>query len=220
MYVRDYPDFEFRAAADWLLNAEGNRWSMERGQGVDAYRMLCKQKLDQALRYKINMVLMDGFGWSLQQRFAGYADLMRDLNLYARARGIHLLFGGYGASYGITYQTGPLYEEGAYLGEVFKNRESYPDGPTYQCMGFTRGKKGVDPSILGKLPQQRRAEPAQGGRAEKVCRGGRTGGALHPPRRLRKFPRDRDNVAEAVRPLPEAMAQRLARGRATAARAG
>jgi len=149
VYVRDYPDFEFRAAADWLLNAEGNRWSMERGQGVESYRMLCKQKLDQALRYKVNMVLMDGFGWSLQQRFAGYADLMRDLNIYARARGIHLLFGGYGASYGITYQTGPLYEEGAYLGEVFKNRESYPNGPTYQCMGFTRGKKGVDPSILG-----------------------------------------------------------------------
>jgi hypothetical protein len=149
VYVRDYPDFEYRAAADWLLNVEVNRWSMDRGQGVEAYRTLCKQKLDQALRYKVNMVLMDGFGWSLRQRFAGYADLMRDLNIYARARGIHLLFGGYGASYGITYQTGPLYEEGAYLGEVFKNRESYPDGPTYQCMGFPNGKKGVDPSILG-----------------------------------------------------------------------
>jgi hypothetical protein len=104
------------------------------------------------------MVLIDGFGWGLRQRFEGYAELMRDLNIYARARGIHVLFGGYGASYGIAYQTGPLYEEGAYLGEVFKNRESYPDGRTYHCMGFTtsgdsslsiRGEKDVDPSILG-----------------------------------------------------------------------
>ncbi len=149
LYVRDYPDFEFRAASDWLLNGEGNRWSMDRGQGVEAYRRLIKRRLDHALRYKINMVLMDGFGWGLKQRFAGYAELMRDLSIYARARGIHLLYGGYGASYGMAYQTGPIYEEGAYLGEVFKNRESYPDGPTYQCMGFDRGKKGVDASILG-----------------------------------------------------------------------
>ena len=149
MYVRDYPDFEFRAASDWLLNGEVNRWSLDRGQGIEAYRALVKRKLDRALRYKINMVLIDGFGWGLTQRFPGYAGLMRDLNRYARARGIHLLYGGYGASYGIAYQTGPIYEEGAYLGEVFRNRESYPDGPAYQCMGFTRGKKGVDASLLG-----------------------------------------------------------------------
>jgi hypothetical protein len=149
LYVRDYPDFQFRAAADWVLNGEVNRWSMERGQGIEAYRKLCERKLDLAFRYKINMVLIDGFGWGLKQRFSGYAELMRGLNAYARERGIHLLYGGYGASYGIAYQTGPIYEEGAYLGEVFKNRESYPDGPTYQCLGFTRGKKGVDASILG-----------------------------------------------------------------------
>ena len=113
MYVRDYPDFEFRAASDWLLNGEVNRWSMDRGQGVEAYRKLIKQKLDRALQYKVNMVLIDGFGWGLKQRFEGYAELMRDLNTYARARGIHLLYGGYGASYGIAYQTGPIYEEGA-----------------------------------------------------------------------------------------------------------
>lgn len=149
LYVRDYPDFEYRAAADQLLNGEVNRWSLDRGRGVEAFRQLVKRKIDQALRYKINMIFMDGFGWGLVERFPGYAALMRDLNRYARERGIHLEFGGYGASYGITYQTGPIYEEGAYLGKVFKNRESYPDGPVYQCMGFTRGKKGVDASILG-----------------------------------------------------------------------
>jgi hypothetical protein len=149
LYVRDYPDFEYRAAADQLLNGEVNRWSLDRGRGVEAFRQLAKRKIDQALRYKINMIFMDGFGWGLAERFQGYAALMRDLNRYARERGIHLEFGGYGASYGITYQTGPIYEEGAYLGKVLKNRESYPGGPIYQCMGFTRGKKGVDASILG-----------------------------------------------------------------------
>jgi hypothetical protein len=148
-YIRDYPDFRYRAAADWLLNGEANRWALERGQGIDAYKRLCERKLDEALRFKINMVVFDGFGWGLGQRFAGYGDLMRSLNQYARARGIHLVFGGYGASYGMSYQTGPLYESTSYLGEVFKNRESYPDGPTYECMGYQRAKKGVNPRILG-----------------------------------------------------------------------
>ena len=149
VYIRDYPDFEFRAASDWLLNVEGNRWALDRGQGAEAYARLCEQKLDRALRYKINMVLFDGYGWGLEQRFDGYPALMRRLNRYARARGIHLEFGGYGASYGMAYQEGPLYEEGAYLGKVFENRESYPDGPVYRCMGFPRGRKGVDPATLG-----------------------------------------------------------------------
>jgi hypothetical protein len=149
VYIRDYPDFEFRAAADWLLNIEINRWAFDRGQGVEAFARLCERKLDEALRYKINMVVIDGFGWGLKQRFPGYGELMRRLNGYARARGIHLVFGGYGASYGMAYQTGPSYEEGAYLGEAFKNRESYPDGPVYRCMGFPQGRQGVDPATLG-----------------------------------------------------------------------
>jgi hypothetical protein len=148
-YIRDYPDFRYRAAADWLLNAESNRWALERGQGIEGYKRLCERKLDEALRYKINMVVFDGFGWGLKERFTGYAEMMRSLNQYARARDIKLLYGGYGASYGITYQTGPLYESQSYLGQVFKNRESYPDGSTYECMGFPRAKKGVNPRILG-----------------------------------------------------------------------
>jgi hypothetical protein len=148
-YVRDYPDFEFRAAADWLLNVEANRWALDRGQGVEAYARLCEQKFDQALRYKINFVMFDGFGWGLEQRFAEYPALMRRLNRYALARGIHLEYGGYGASYGMAYQHGPLYEDGAYLGKVWENRESYPNGPIYRCMGFPRGRQGVDPATLG-----------------------------------------------------------------------
>ena len=148
-YIRDFPDFRYRAAADWLLNGEANRWALERGQGAEAYQQLCEQKLDEALRFKINMVVFDGFGWGLKERFSGYGQLMRSLNQYARARGIHLVYGGYGASYGMSYQTGPLYESTPYLGQIFKNREFYPDGPTYECMGYPRAKRGVNPRILG-----------------------------------------------------------------------
>ena len=148
-YIRDYPDFQYRSAANWLLNGEGTRWSLDRGLGVEDYKNVCKRKMDDALRFKINMITFDGFGWGLEQRFKGYGELMRDLNQYARARGIHLIFGGYGAGYGFTYQKGPLYEEAPYLGKAFENRESYPDGSTYQCMGFPETRGGVDPSTLG-----------------------------------------------------------------------
>ncbi len=132
-YVRDYPDFRYRTAADWLTLAEINGWSLDWGQGVDGFRRLCERELDEALRFKINMVFFDGFGWGLKQRFGGYGDLMRGLNQYARARGIHLEFGGYGARYGIV-------DAGmSYLGEAWKNRDSYPNGPTYQCMGSEMG---------------------------------------------------------------------------------
>lgn len=147
-YIRDYPDFRYRAE-DWLLNSEINRWALDRGQGAEAYKRLCERKIDEALRFKINMIFFDGFGWGLKQRFPGYGQLMRSLNQYARERGIRLMYGGYGASYGITYQTGPLYEYGGYMGRVFKNRQWYPDGPTYECMGFPRAKKGVNPRIQG-----------------------------------------------------------------------
>jgi hypothetical protein len=43
--IRDSPDFEFRAASDWLLAAELNRWSFDRGQGFDAFEATMKEKL-------------------------------------------------------------------------------------------------------------------------------------------------------------------------------
>ena len=89
------------------------------------------------------MVLAHGFGWGTEF-FPGFAAMMKDLNGYARDRGIKMVTGGYGASYGIAYQSGPLYEEAPYLGKVFKNQESYPSGKLYQCMGFSYSK---DPSI-------------------------------------------------------------------------
>lgn len=131
-YIRDYPDFRYRAAADWLLMSEINRWALDWGQGIKGYKNVCEKMLDQALRFKINMVVFDGFGWGLKERFAGYGTLMRSLNKYARARGIHLLYGGYGARYALA-------DRGEYAGRAWKNRVAYPDGATYECMGSNMG---------------------------------------------------------------------------------
>lgn len=150
--IRDFPTFEFRCAADWLANVEANRSTMDRGQGWEGYEALCKRKIDQCLRYKINTILFDGFGCGLTDRPAEYAPVVRRISQYARQRGIHLVFGSYGAGYGMAFQKGPLYEDARYLGRVFENREHYPDGPVYPCTGETRARavrKGVDTRILG-----------------------------------------------------------------------
>jgi hypothetical protein len=149
-YIRDWPDFEFRAASDWLLNIEINGWALDRGRGVEDFARQVEAKLDRALRYKINMALMDGFGFSLKKRPAFYGGLMRRLNRYARARGISLYFGGYGASYGMAYEPVVMYENGsAFKGTVFENRHGYPNGEKYRCMGFPHSRRGYDPATLG-----------------------------------------------------------------------
>ena len=138
VYVRDYPDFQFRAASDWLLRIEIDRWALDRGKGVEAFARLFEKKLDRALRFKINMVIADGFGFGLGgRRFPEYGALMRRLNSYARRRGISLMHLGYGAGYDIAARTGE------YMGQAFENREHYPDGPVYECMASSYRPTGA-----------------------------------------------------------------------------
>ena len=137
-YVRDTPDFEYRAAADWLLAIELNRWSFDRGQGWDDFTATARRKLDRAAQYKINMALVDGFGWSLPMRPPEYPGTMRALNRYARERGIRLLYGGYGAAYDLANRPGE------YHGMVHRNRRSYPDGEIYECMRYPGNKPGAN----------------------------------------------------------------------------
>ena len=127
--VKDFPDFRYRAAADWLLFAEINRWAYDWGDGRRAFVKRIKRKLDFCLRYKINMVFFDGFGWH-SEKFPGYGFMMRELNQYARERGIKLLFAGYGAN---TQPSAVLPEHN--IGTVWKNRDSYPYGEMYPCFG-------------------------------------------------------------------------------------
>lgn len=146
-YLRDFPHFEFRAASDWLLNIEINGWDLDRGKGVDDFARLAEARIDRALRFKINMAFMDGFGFGLSKRPRYYRDLMLRLNRYGRARGFSLCFGGYGASYGMAYEPVVMYEKGAaFKGQVFVNRRSYPDGPVYRCMGFPKSRPGYEPA--------------------------------------------------------------------------
>ena len=148
--LRDYPHFEFRAASDWLLNIEINGWDLDRGQGSDEFARLVEARIDRALRFKINMAFMDGFGFGISQRPAYYQELMLRLNRYARQRGFTLCFGGYGASYGMAYEPVVMYEKGtAFKGQVFVNRRSYPEGPVYRCMGFPKARRGYEPAKLG-----------------------------------------------------------------------
>jgi len=131
--IEDWPDLRFRVGADWLLNAEVNRWGYERGDGRDATIARMKRKLDLAARYKINVVWFDGFGWDPERR-PGYADFARELAAYASERCIRLAHAGYGGGYGFAYQQSQLYSA-PYQGRVFENRVSYPDGEVYDCVG-------------------------------------------------------------------------------------
>lgn len=131
--VEDWPDVRFRAAADWLLNAEINLWGYERGEGREATMALMKRKLDQAAAYKINVVWFDGFGWDAG-RTSWYADFARELSDYARRLHVRLAFTGYGGGYGFAYQACSIYY-GRYYGRAFENRRGYPDGEVYDCVG-------------------------------------------------------------------------------------
>ncbi|MCW5977923.1 MAG: hypothetical protein KIT09_07585 [Bryobacteraceae bacterium] len=130
--IRDYPDFRYRAAADWLLRAELNRWAYDWGDGRRNYIARIKRKLDFCARFKINMALFDGFGWTAEKR-PGHAAMMRELGAYARARGIKLMYTGFGANF-----DPPKVEPEFNIGKAHLNRESYPHGRVYSCFGETR----------------------------------------------------------------------------------
>lgn len=125
--IRDWPDFRFRGVK-WLIWAETGACSFDFGDGVEAMTARMLRNLDQLFLYKVNYVFADGFGFDTE-RFDGYADMMRTVCDYARARGIKIATGGYGMSYGMV---GFL---NSYQGKDFYNRKSYPDGEIYECLG-------------------------------------------------------------------------------------
>jgi len=130
--VKDSPDFLYRANK-WLMAAELGVWSYDRGDGPENYKKRIMRKLDMCLKYKVNTVVFDGFDFK-SERFPGYNDIMKTLNREARKRKVHLLSSGYGMGYGASGQ------KNVFLGEVHKNRKSYPDGEIYPCIGtYTYG---------------------------------------------------------------------------------
>ena len=129
--IVDWPDFELRMN-DWLLWAEIGCWSYDRGDGKRAFQRRIKDKLRWSADHKINGILIDGFGWDAE-RFPGYGAMMRRLNAQARGLGIHLMYSGYGSSYGAG---------SACCGRIFRNRRSYPRGKSYACCGHPRRGRG------------------------------------------------------------------------------
>ena len=51
--IQDFPSFRYRAASDWVLRAELNRWAYDWGDGQRAYTERIRRKLDFCLRFKI-----------------------------------------------------------------------------------------------------------------------------------------------------------------------
>lgn len=125
--ICDCPDFRFRGIK-WTIWAETGIWSYDFGDGAEAIKKRVIRKLDTLMKYKINYVHADGFGFDAD-RFPEYSDIMKTVNDEARKRGIHLISGGYSMSYGMVGY------KGTYQGKDFYNRKSYPNGETYDCIG-------------------------------------------------------------------------------------
>lgn len=142
--IYDKPDFK-RRGNKWTVWAESGIWSYDFGDGKDAFKKRISRKLDMSLLYKINTVYFDGFGLNLD-RFKDYVEVMRFANDEAYARGITLITGCYGMSYG---------QQGfgnTYQGKAYLNRKGYPDGEVYSCIGyFDKNKVKADDSLETRI---------------------------------------------------------------------
>lgn len=125
--IYDRPDFWGRGNK-WLIWAECGIWAYDFGDGVENYKKRIVRKLDNCLKYKINLINADGFGFDTE-RFPEYSDIMRFICDEARNRGIHISVGGYSSGYGMVGYGN------TYQGKGYKNRKSYPDGEVYECLG-------------------------------------------------------------------------------------
>lgn len=139
--IKDFPDFKYRGN-NWLLWAETEVWSFDMGDGIDALKERVIRKLDLCLKYKINMVYFDAWGFDTE-RYPDYVPLMNYFNREARQRNIYLVFGGYTMGYGMCN-----HQFGKHLSKVYQNKTSYPDGEVYDCLGtFTRYKDETGETI-------------------------------------------------------------------------
>ena len=140
--IYDAPDFSLRANM-WTIWAESGIMSYDFGDGADAYIKRAVRKLDIYMKFKINGVYADGFGLDLN-RSPDYACVMRTINDEARKRGIKLYTGCYGMSYGSSAFPG------AFHGNTYKNRKSYPDGEIYECIGSYLAYKMLSDSTIDR----------------------------------------------------------------------
>lgn len=125
--IYDRPQIRFRGNMNTLW-AESGVWSYDFGDGVENAKARIKEAIDEYALTKMNLMYADAFGFDTE-RFPGYDALMQELTEYASVRGVRIMVGGYGMGYGMSAH------KDSYMGTVFYNRESYPDGEIYKCIG-------------------------------------------------------------------------------------
>jgi hypothetical protein len=137
--IRDYPDTPGRMSADWVLAWDWEINGYDWGDGLDAFLSRCKRKIDLCARYKVNRVRFLGGRISpgpayMKDRYPLIRKFALELNQYARRKGVALQYSS--SNCGIDYIAwGRDCPEPWIL-----NRESYPDGPVYPCVGGTDWK--------------------------------------------------------------------------------
>ena len=125
--IYDRPRIRFRGNMNTLW-AESGVWSYDFGDGLEAACRRVRKAIDEAAKMKLNLMYVDAFGFRTE-RFPGYDAVMRNLSEYGRVRGVRMMVGGYGMSYGQSANGND------YAGTVFYNRDPYPDGELYDCIG-------------------------------------------------------------------------------------
>jgi hypothetical protein len=136
--VQDFPDTPGRMCANWVLTWDWEINGYDWGDGLEAFLARCRRKIDLCARYKVNRVRFLGGRISpgppyMSDRYAKLKCFALELNRYARRKGVALQFSS--SSWGIDYcGWGTTYHEPWIL-----NRESYPDGRVYACVGGTVG---------------------------------------------------------------------------------
>ncbi len=126
--IRDRPEIRWRGVMNTLW-AESGIMSYDFGDGLPAMEKRLSVLLDTCARYKLNLVYADAFGFR-HERFPGYDAFMKRFTDLAKIRGVRVMAGGYGMGYG---QSG--HGQNVFMGKVFRNRDPYPDGELYDCIG-------------------------------------------------------------------------------------
>ena len=153
--VRDYPDMPGRMCADWVLTWDWEINGYDWGDGLEAFLARCRRKIDLCARYKVNRVRFLGGRISpgppyMKDRYEKINRFALELNRYARRKGVALQFSA--SSWGVDY-----FGWGASLAQPWiLNRESYPDGPVYACVGGTVGGCLSNDALIGIIARRQR----------------------------------------------------------------
>jgi len=136
--VADFPDTPLRMSADWVLQWDWEVNGYDWGDGLAGFLARCKRKIDLCSQYKVNRVrflggrIAPGPSYT-RDRYERIKRFGLELNRYARQKGVALQYSS--SSWGIDYYGWGL----PYPQPWILNRERYPDGPVYSCIGGTVG---------------------------------------------------------------------------------